>query len=218
MRGVTRILALSAAAGLAVAVAGCGSDKPDPQHSYSRLTGDTTTLTLDPTFVAGLNALGVRPAPLGKAKVAMPKLTFPITGGNLDIYKPGDATPAVQGEIDHKGSGLRLTVGKGKKQKNIELKHIVIDPGKSLGGVVYANGGRIGGTVDEPAELFDLDASKMPAPTVDSDGVATLTGIKVKLSKDAAGALNLALNLTGAKQVHGGLLVGTATIVAAGKS
>jgi hypothetical protein len=218
MRGVTRILALVATAGLAVSVAACSSDKPSPQHSFSELTGNTTTITLDNTFVAGLSALGVAPRPIGRAKIAIPKLTFPITGGHLDIYKQGDATPSVQGEIDHKGSGIQLIVGKGKKQKDVELKHLVIDPGKSLGGVVYANGARVGGTVAQPAQLFVLDASKMPAPTVDSNGVATLTGIKVKLSRDAAAALNIALGLKGKKQVHGGLLVGTVTIVASGKS
>jgi hypothetical protein len=218
MRGVTKILALVATVGVAVSVAACSSDKPSPQHSFSELTGKTTTIKLDSTFVAGLSALGVAPTPIGKAKIAIPSLTFPITGGHLDIYKQGDATPSVQGEIDHRGSGIQLTVGKGKKQKDIELKHLIIDPGKSLGGVVYANGSRVGGTVAQPAVLFELDASKMPAPTVDANGVATLTGIKVKLSKDAADALNFALGLKGNKQVQGGLPVGVLTIVATGKS
>jgi hypothetical protein len=218
MRGVRNLLVVAAGLGLAVSMAACSSDKPSPQHSFSELTGKTTTIKLDNTFVAGLSALGVAPTPIGKAKIAIPSLTFPITGGHLDIYKQGDATPSVQGEIDHKGSGIQLTVGKGKKKKDIELKHLIIDPGKSLGGVVYANGARIGGTVAQPAELFVLDASKMPAPTVDANGVATLTGIKVKLSSDAAAALNIALGLKGKKQVHGGLPVGVATIVAAGKS
>jgi hypothetical protein len=218
MRGVRNILVVAISLGLAVSVAACSSDKPGPQHSFSELTGTTTTLKLDTKFVTGLAGLGVSPTPIGKAKIAIPSVTFPITGGHLDIYKQGDATPSVQGEIDHQGSGIRLTIGKGKKQKDLELKHLVIDPGKSLGGVVYANGTRVGGTVDQPAELFELDASKMPAPTVDADGVATLTGIKVKLSIDAAAALNIALGLKGNKQVHGGLLVGVATIVATGKS
>lgn len=217
MPGMTKIVASVVAAGMAVSVAACSSDKPNPQTSFSELSGKTTTLKLDHTFVAGLAGLGVAPTAIGRTKISIPTLTFPITGGHLDIYKPGDATPPVQGEVDHKGSGIQLAVGKGKKQKSIELEHLVVDPGQSLGGVVYANGKRIGGTVDEPAELFDLDTSKMPPPTVDN-GVATLSGIKVKLSRDAAAALNIALGLKGGKQVHGGLLVGTMTIVAAGKS
>src|SRR6476469_1569865 len=117
MRGVTKIFALVAAAGMAVSVAACSSDKPSPQHSFSQLTGKTTTLTLAGKFVTRLAGLGVAPTPIGKAKVAIPNITLPITGGNLDIYKPGDATPPAQGQIEHKGSGINLTVGKGKKQK-----------------------------------------------------------------------------------------------------
>ena len=189
-------------------MAACSSDKPSPQHSFSELTGKTTTIKLDNTFVAGLSALGVAPTPIGKAKIAIPTSPSRSPAGTSTSTSRVTRRRRCRARSTTSGSGIQLTIGKGKKQKDIELKHLIIDPGKSLGGVVYANGSRIGGTVAQPAELFVLDASKMPAPTVDANGVATLTGIKVKLSSDAAAALNIALGLkgkqAGARRLAGG--------------
>lgn len=213
MRAVTKVLALIATAGLAASMAACSSDKPSPQHSFGELTGTTTTITLDTTFVTRLAGLGVTPTPIGRAKVAIPALTFPITGGHLDVYKEGDATPPVKGEIDHKGSGIELTVGKGKKKTVVALKNLIIDlDGSSLTGSVTRNGQPFA----KNGELFTLDSSKMAAPAVSPSGAVTLSGITVELSDDAATALNIAFKSK--VKVNGGLPVGTVTIVATGKS
>src|SRR5689334_8657492 len=102
MRRVAKLVVIA----LALFLASCGSSKPGPQHSLKTLSGKTTTLALAPTFVQGLSTVGAAPTPVGKAKVAIPNIIFPITGGHLDIYKSGDATPPVQGQVEHQGSGL----------------------------------------------------------------------------------------------------------------
>lgn len=213
MRRVTKLFTVIAAVGLTASTAACGSDKPGPQHTFGRLTGGTTTIALDSTFVTGLARLGVTPTPIRKAKVAIPNLIFPITGGHLDVYKAGDATPPVTGEVDHNGSGIDLTVGKGKKRSVIGLKNLVVDFDNSdLTGDVTINGNLFG----RDAELFTLDTTDMAAPT-STDSAATLSGIKVRLSGQAALALNTALK-SKTNKVKGGLLVGLATVRAAGKS
>jgi hypothetical protein len=191
-------------------VAACSSDKASPQNSFSELTGKTTTLTLSAKFVADINRLGVTPTPIGHAKVSLPTVTFPITGGNLDIYKEGDATPQIQGEVDHNHSGLQLTVGKGKTKKAIQLKNFTIDSGTAVKADVLINGKPFA----RQGALFDLDQSAIAPPEV-TDSAATISGIKVNLSDDAAAALNTAF---GKNTVKGGLLIGTATIDATGKS
>jgi hypothetical protein len=211
MRGVPRVCAVAAVGLLFAACSSSG--KSGPQHSFGSLTGKTTTLELAPEFVRGLRTLGAAPTPVGKAQVAIPNLTFPITGGHLDVYKSGDATPPVQGEIDHKGSGLELTVGHAKKKSSIDLKNLVIDFGtSSLTGEVTRNGT----VLFRDADLFTLDTSKMAPPTVTSSGV-TLSGIKVELSNDAAVALQTAFKVKSAL-IKGGLLVGVVTIDATGSS
>jgi hypothetical protein len=211
MRALTKVCAVVAVGVLAAACSSSG--KPSPQHSFGSLTGKSTTLTLAPTFVQSLAKLGAAPTPIGKAQVAIPKLTFPITGGHLDIYKSGDATPPVQGVVDHRGSGLELTVGQGKKKSAIDLKNLVIDLGaKTMSGDVTRNGT----VLFRDADLFTLDTSKMAPPTVTASGV-TLSGIKVELSSDAAVALKQVFNMKNSP-IKGGLLVGVATIDATGSS
>jgi hypothetical protein len=211
MRGVRR---LSAVAAVGLLLAACsGSGKAGPQQSFSSLTGKTTTLKLAPQFVQGLTTLGAAPTPLGKTQVAIPTITFPITGGHLDIYKSGDATPPVQGEVDHKGSGLELTVGHGKKKTSIDLQNLIVDfSASTLTGKVTRNGT----VLFRGADLFTLDTAEMAPPTVTSTGV-TLSGIKVKLSNDAAVALQTAFKVK-SSLIKGGLLVGLVTIEATGSS
>lgn len=210
MRGVRRILVGAVSVGLAVSVSACGSDKAKPEHSFSTLTGKTTTLTLSAEFIQAVNHLGVTPTPIGHATVNLPTITFPITGGNLDIYKQGDTTPQVQGEVDHNHSGLQLSVGKGKNKRAVSLKNFTIDSGDTMKADVLINGRGFA----KQGTLFDLDQSKIAPPEV-TDSAATVSGIRVKLSAEAAAALNTAF---GKKTVSGGLLVGTATITATGKS
>ena len=130
-------------------------------------------------------------------------LSFPITGGHVKVYKKGDVTPYVQGSIEHKGSGFTLTAGSTK----VGLSNFVIDPGNNskLTGDVAVNGT----TAKSNVKLFDLDGSTLKPITVDSSGVATLTGTTVKLADDAATLLNQTFHITALK---GGMTIGIATL------
>src|SRR4051812_30332425 len=177
----TAVIALSAAGLVATTAAGCSSSKSDakPVAQIKSIPGGTTSVKLDTGFAQALTSLKVAPGIVGTAKLdaATGTVSFPITGGNVKVYKKGDVTPYVQGVVDHDGSGLSLTAGGTK----VELTNFVIDPGNNskLTGDVSANGA----SAAKGAKLFDLDGSTLQTPTVDSStGVATLTGTTVKLS------------------------------------
>ena len=199
--GLATLTLLGAGAGLAAAQTAA------PVATIPSLTGKTTSVKLDSGFTSALTSLGVTPAPTGSATVADGTATFPITGGNVTVYKPGEVTPYVQGMIMHEGSGLSLTKGDTK----VTLENFVVDPGQpaTLKGKVLANGS----TVADSVTLFDLDGSTLkPIMTDAAAGTATLTGTTVRLSSDAAAALNKAFSTDAIK---GGTTVGIATIVVA---
>ncbi|MDL5159733.1 hypothetical protein [Actinomycetospora termitidis] len=200
LAGVTALTLTGLGSGLALAQSG-----PPPVASIPSLTGKSTSVKLDSGFTDALSSLQVTPAPTGSATVEDGTASFPITGGNVTVYKPGEVTPYVQGMIMHDGSGLSLTKGDTK----VTLEDFVIDPGQpaTLKGKVSANGA----TVADSVTLFDLDGSTLKPITTDaSAGTATLTGTTVKLSTDAADALNKAFSTDALK---GGTTVGIATIV-----
>ncbi len=198
--GVAALALTGIGSGVAVAQAG-----PPPVATIPSLTGQSTSVKLDPGFTGALTSLGVTPAPTGTATIKNGSASFPITGGNVTVYKPGEVTPYVQGIIMHDGSGLSLTKGNTK----VTLENFVIDPGQpaTLKGKVLANGS----TVADSVTLFDLDGSTLKPITTDaSAGTATLTGTTVRLSTDAAAALDKAF---GTDAIKGGTTVGIATIV-----
>ncbi|WP_328603444.1 hypothetical protein OG943_25520 [Amycolatopsis sp. NBC_00345] len=178
-----------------------------PVASIPALTGESTSVALDSGFVSALQSLGVAPSPSGTASVKDGVASFPITGGHVTVYQPGEEDPYVQGSIEHQGSGLKLTKG----DTEVELDNFVVDPGKpaTLSGRVQA-----GGQVVAPSTvLFDLDGSTLKPITTDAAaGTATLTGTTVKLSDGAAQALNGAFKTDALK---GGITIGIATIVVA---
>ncbi|WP_433803567.1 hypothetical protein [Actinomycetospora sp. CA-084318] len=204
-----RTMTVAAVAALALTGVGSGfaiaQSGPPPVASIPSLTGKSTSVKLDSGFTDALKSLDVTPAPTGRATVEDGTASFPITGGNVTVYKPGEVTPYVQGMIMHDGSGLSLTKGDTK----VTLENFVIDPGQpaTLKGKVSANGS----TVADSVTLFDLDGSTLKPITTDAAaGTATLTGTTVKLSSDAAAALNKAFSTDALK---GGTTVGIATIV-----
>ncbi|HEV7205919.1 MAG TPA: hypothetical protein VGN18_15020 [Jatrophihabitans sp.] len=208
MRGIKKVLVAITAVGLASTVAACSSsgsssDKK-PIATVKDLSGGvSTSVALDANFVKALTSLKLAPGLVGKA--TMPTagtVTFPITGGNVTVYKKGKVTPYVQGTIRHDGSGLSLKGG----NTTVTLENFVIDPGNNskLTGDVLANGK----SVVKGATLFDLDGSTLQPITV-SGNIATLTGTRVLVSKDAAALLDKTFNTTA---VTGGLLVGVATL------
>lgn len=198
--GVAALALTGIGSGIAVAQSG-----PPPVATIPSLTGQSTSVKLDSGFTGALKSLDVTPAPTGKGTVTDGTAKFPITGGNVTVYKPGEVTPYVQGMIMHDGSGLSLTKGDTK----VTLENFVVDPGQpaTLKGKVSANGK----TVADSVTLFDLDGSTLKPITTDaSAGTATLTGTTVRLSADAASALNKAFSTDALK---GGTTVGIATIV-----
>ncbi|GAA4746952.1 hypothetical protein [Actinomycetospora chibensis] len=177
----------------------------DPVATIPDLTGQSSSVRLDPGFTDALTQLEVTPGTIGDATLADGSVKFPITGGNVTVYEPGTVNPYVQGRIEHDGSGLSLTKGETK----VELTDFVIDPGNpaTLSGKVSAGGQ----TIAESAVLFDLDGSTLqPISTDAAAGTATLTGTTVRLSQTAATALNQAF---GTDAIQGGLTIGVATIV-----
>jgi len=202
---IAAVVAASAALGLAA----CGSDDkpaakpaPTPAAKIDQLSGRSTAVALDPSFVKALGTLKLTPAPIGKGEISKQGVaSFPITGGNVTYYTPGSVSPYVQGEIDHDGSGLSLTGG----GKTVELTDFVIDPGKSvLTGKVTVDGQ----VAAESAPLFFLDGRTLK-PLETQGGTAVLEGTTVKLKAEAADLLNQTF---GTNALQGGLVIGVAKI------
>lgn len=214
MRGIHKASAAILAVGLAGSMAACsssGGGSKKPVGEFKTLSGNSTSVKLDPGFVAALTKLKLTPAPTGTAKIGTNGVaSFPITGGNAKIYKKGDVTPYVQGKIMHDGSGLSLTSGATK----VEMKNFVVNPGNKsdLTGEVDVNGKVFAKSV----KLFDLDGSTLKTPTISKAGIATLIGTTVYLSKEAAGALNKVFK-TNALAGNMKVKIGVATIMATGK-
>jgi len=149
-----------------------------------------------------LGTLKLTPAPVGDGETTRQGVaTFPITGGNVTGYEPGAVSPFVQGEIDHDGTGLRLT-GAGK---TVGLTYFVVDRGVSiLTGKVTVDGE----VAADSAPLFFLDGrTRQPLRTEGS--TAILEGTTVKLTDEAATLLN---ETFGTEALGGGLVIGVAKI------
>ena len=205
MRSRLRLsIALVAAALLALVLAGCGpfgGGAPSPVASIPALHGRTTAIKLDAGFAAALKKLKLTPGTVGSARLAKGSLIFPITGGNVTVFKPGDVSPYVIGQIQHEGSGLSLTAGGTK----VTLTNFNVDPGVSrVYGDVKVNGKKV---VDS-AYLFKLDGRTLK-PLKTQGKFAILTGTKVEISPVAAPLLDQTFKT---KAVKPGLLVGIATI------
>ena len=199
---VAAALAFTAVAGLAA----CGSNEDSKVDTgapaapttklvaqIDALSGQDTSVTLDPSFLAGLTSLKLTPAPVGSAKINGAVATFPITGGNVTYFTPGSVNPYVQGKINHEGSGLSLTGGGIK----VEMTNFVVDPaGSVLTGKVTANGK----VAAESAPLFFLDGRTLkPLQTGPAD-TAVLEGTTVSLTKEAADLLNKTYGVTALSQ------------------
>jgi hypothetical protein len=203
------LAALATAAMLALGAAACGDDDssaaasaPKPVAQIDSLSGRATEVALDAGFVEALDTLDLTPAPIGAGKITKAGVArFPITGGSVTYYEPGSVAPFVQGEIDHDGSGLRLTGG----GKTVELTDFVVDPGASaLTGNVSVDGE----VTAESAPLFFLDGRTLE-PLRTEGTTAVLEGTTVKLKDEAATLLN---DTFGADALAGGLVIGVAKI------
>jgi hypothetical protein len=205
-------VALVASASLSVAACGTSDDTsnassstkasaPKPVAAIDSLTGNNTQVTLDQGFVDALTTLKLTPGTVGTAKLQDGALIFPITGGNVTVFKPGTVSPYVIGQVQHEGSGLSLTAGETK----VELTNLNVDPGVSR---VYGDVSLNGKPVVSSAYLFKLDGRTLK-PLSTGSGTATLEGTKVEISPVAAPLLNKVFKTDAVKP---GLLVGIAKI------
>ena len=179
---------------------------PKPVASIDSLTGNTTAITLDKGFIDALTALKLTPGVVGTAKLQAGSLIFPITGGNVTVFKPGEVSPYVIGQIQHEGSGLSLSAGGTK----VELTNFNVDPGFSkVYGDVTVNG-KVAAT---SAFLFSLDGRTLKPLAMEGSN-AVLEGTRVAISPVAAPVLNKVFKTNAVKP---GLLVGIAKITVATK-
>jgi hypothetical protein len=202
--GIRSSIALVAAALMMLVLAGCGpfgGGAPKPVASVPALQGRSTAIKLDAGFAAALKKLKLTPGTIGRGKLVKGSLVFPITGGNVTVFKPGDVSPYVIGQIQHEGSGFSLSAGGTK----VSLTNFNVDPGISrVYGDVKVNGKKV---VDN-AYLFKLDGRTLK-PLKTQGKFAILTGTKVEISPVAAPLLDKTFKT---KAVKAGLLVGIATI------
>ena len=197
--------AVAGVALLSVPLAACGDDgggpAPKAAATVEEVSGGTTQVTLDQGFVDALGSLGLTPGVFGEAKLEDGALKFPITGGNVSVFTPGEVSPYVIGALFHDTSGLSLTAGNTK----VELLNFIVDPAFSK---VYGDVKVNGKFAVRKAYVFQLDGRTLKPATVE-DNVATLEGTKVQISEVAAGLLN---DVFKTDAVAGGLLVGIAKI------
>ena len=206
------LAAVATVALLAAPLSACSSDDssssssssasaPKPVAAIENLTGGDTQITLDQGFVDALTTLKLTPGVVGDATLADGALDFPITGGNVTVFKPGAVSPYVIGQVQHENSGLSLTAG----DTTVELTNFNVDPGVSR---VYGDVAVNGETAVTNAFLFQLDGRTLK-PLATEGETAVLEGTEVKISDVAAPLLNDTFKTDA---VASGLLVGIAKI------
>jgi len=210
----TKLVALAGAAVLMGGAAACSGDSdassndsssqsaPKPVASLDEVTGTSTAIALDKGFTDALTTLGLTPGVTGEGQLTDEgSLVFPITGGNVTVFKPGEVSPYVIGQLQHVTSGLTLTAG----DTTVKLSNFNVDPGVSR---VYGDVEVNGQPAASSAFLFQLDGRTLePLKTEGTDAI--LTGTKVFISPVAADLLNATFKTDA---VTKDLLVGVATI------
>jgi len=206
----TKLSAAVLAGLLTVSLAACGSNNASTGASTSSSSspaaaatptviadlkdlskGVSTTVTLDPKFLAGITALKVTPGVVGETKLVGGALVFPITGGSATLYKQGTtgSEPFIVGVIKHDGQGITLSAG----GKVVELKNFDVDAGKSeIRTDISVDGAKFGDNV--PTFIADGSTLKYP-PTMEGNN-AILEGTKVTLTAGAAAALDKVFGVT----------------------
>jgi len=137
---------------------------------------------------------------MAPSKLKEGRVIFPITGGTVDLT-------TAKGEINHSG-GLTFLAG----TNEVDLQTFIIDTTGTpvLTGLVTVNKKLLG-----RLPLFNLQLpGGFALPLTLSDGRAlNFNGVLLKLSADAASALNSAFSTT-ALPTDGTLVIGTANVVA----
>jgi hypothetical protein len=177
------------------------SSAPKAVAVVESISGDTTAIKLDKGFTDALTSLKLTPGVTGTAKLTDGSLVFPITGGNVTVFKPGEVSPYVVGQVQHEGSGLSLAAG----DTTVELTNLNVDPTISK---VYGDVTVNGEVAATSVHLFELDGRTLK-PLQTKGSKAILEGTKVMISGTAAPLLNKTFNTDAVKT---GLLVGIAKI------
>ncbi|KQO42833.1 MULTISPECIES: hypothetical protein [unclassified Aeromicrobium] len=188
-------LAVVAVAALPLAACSSGSDSgsssdsssssstpPKAVASITALTGEDTAVALDTGFTDALESLGLTPGTVGDGALEDGSLVFPITGGNVEVFTPGEVSPYVIGQIQHEGSGFSLTAG----DTEVEITNLNVDPGASR---VYGDVAVNGETAVTSAYIFTLNGSTLK-PLQSEGDTAILEGTQVLISPVAADLLN----------------------------
>lgn len=188
--------ALGVAAGVALALAGCGGDDPAPggdsqasatpaapaRSTPSPIARGTTTLDLSRRVSLLLGAAGVDVVPVGDATESDSGIEIPVSGGELGL-------DPLAGRLRHDG-GIRFSGG----GQSVEATGLRLDVGT---GAVTAE---IGG-VRVPL----LSAEFEPAELGEGNQTVVLPGSRAALSDEAVAPLNEAL---GVDLLSGGLSIG----------
>lgn len=177
------------------------STPPKAVASITALTGEDTAVALDSGFTDALTSLGLTPGTVGDGELVDGSLVFPITGGNVEVFTPGEVSPYVIGQIQHEGSGFSLEAGDTK----VEITNLNVDPGVSR---VYGDVTVNGEVAVTSAYIFTLNGSTLKPLETEGD-TAVLEGTKVFVSPVAADLLN---ETFGTDAVTSDLLVGVAKI------
>lgn len=192
--------------GSSPAAAGGQSSGPQQLAMIAKITGKTTTVTLDKQFLNGLTTLKVTPGVVGETQLKDGALIFPITGGSVTLYAKGTRDPFVEGVIKHDGQGITLTAG----GKTVELKNFDVDAGKSeIRTDITVDGKAFGKSVP----TFIADGSTLQYPPTMENGASVLQGTEVKLTAGAAQALDKVFGVTAFTE---GFPVGVAKIAVTG--
>lgn len=174
---------------------------PVPVAEITALTGVDTAVALDAGFTDALGSLGLTPGVVGDGALTDGSLVFPITGGNVSVFTPGEVSPYVIGQIQHEGSGFSLTAG----DTTVEITNLNVDPGASR---VYADVSVNGEVAASSAYVFTLNGSTL-MPLQSEGDTAILEGTEVSISPVAADLLNSTFDTDA---VTSDLLVGIAKI------
>jgi hypothetical protein len=163
-----RALALVAALAALVVAA------PTAQAKQLKVKGGKTVLKLSPGATDALESLGVAASPIGPARGRGARLSFPITGGNLNAK-------TLAGQIRHSG-GIRLSAG--GTQLKLRRFFINIDSEPDL--TAKVGGARV--------SILALDLSK--AKVRKGGRRVVVRSVVARLTAAAAQALNDTFNVT----------------------
>jgi hypothetical protein len=189
-------LVVAGVAALSLGVAACGSSDSSSTDSTAStpqklaLTGESTTLVLDPATAKVLTQNKVSVAPVAPATAEGGGIAFPITGGAVDPN-------TLAGRITHSG-GLEFAAGGTK----VKLTNFVVN---TVAGTLTST---VGG-----AKLLTLDLDLSGLKKSTQNGVIVASGVTAALTAPAAKALNAAF---GVSIFTKGLAIGTVTIRATG--